>query len=80
MSERTTIPVGNMKSGWKLWRRKNRRNPSQTSGKSKNERCHNEPVKRYFATNPKAYKHRQYDQWQDTFYAMNKQDRPKGAV
>jgi hypothetical protein len=62
-----------MRSGWKLWRKKNRSNPSHTPGSSKGEMCQTDPIKKFFASNPKAYKHKDYDVWDAKFRSYNGQ-------
>lgn len=44
---------------------------SRTPGKSKNENCQTDPVKKFFATSPKAHKHPQYDVWHAEFKRIN---------
>lgn len=44
---------------------------SQTPGKSKNEWCQKDPIKTFFATNTKAYKHPHYVEWHEKFKRAN---------
>lgn len=63
----------NMRSGWKGWRRKNGvgSKASQTPGKSKSPTCQTDATKKFFASSPKAYKHKQYGQWHENFKSIN---------
>jgi hypothetical protein len=44
---------------------------SRSPGSSKNEWCQTDPMKRFFACHPKAYKHPQYHKWHDAFKKAN---------
>lgn len=68
------VPLNsNMRSGWKGWRRKNGvgSKASQTPGKLKSETCQTDAQKKFFASSPKAYKHKQYAMWHEGFRSIN---------
>jgi hypothetical protein len=56
------------------WRRNiilKRGKASRTPGKLKGDHCQTNPVKRFFASSPKAYKHKDYEKWHDEFKRLN---------
>lgn len=44
---------------------------SRTPGKTKGGNCTTDPIKKFFACSPKAYKHPQYNVWNDKFRKAN---------
>jgi len=44
---------------------------SRTPGKTKGENCQTDPTKKFFASNPKAFRHAQYSTWHAEFKRMN---------
>jgi len=50
------------------WRSRQRtKKSSQTPGKTKGDTCQTNPIKKFFASSPKAYKHLDYDRWHEKF-------------
>lgn len=82
MAMKTDHLPSNMRSGWKAYRRGKGvgTKTSRTPGKLKGEHCQTDAQKKFFASSPKAYKHRQYSQWHALFKSMNGQKATKEAA
>lgn len=63
---------------WKrnVFRKKANFSKGQTSGKSKGGHMHPDSKHKYFMSNPKAVKEREYGTYHRKAYALNKQQEP----
>lgn len=56
---------------WRMKQIRKRNKGSQTPGKTKGPSCQTDPTKKFFASNPHAFRDPQYAQWHAEFKRMN---------
>lgn len=56
---------------WKGKQKTRGNKASRTPGKLKGKNCKTDPIKKFFASNSKAYRHPDYGVWHEEFKRMN---------